>query len=99
MLYQLSYSRNYEVPNFHSGLTDAIFNVSCNLVEIAVFSGLNVLFSAFENSVANIYYFFFLQKATCTFVQFFGFYFLNGRSKPVIFLISLSLFSASSGVS
>jgi hypothetical protein len=37
---------------------DAIFNISRNLVEIAVFSGLNVLFSAFENSDANIYVFF-----------------------------------------
>jgi len=50
--------------------------MSRNLVEIAVFSGLNVLFSAFENSDANIYVFFLSPNALkklypifCTFIS------------------------------
>ena len=63
MLYQLSYSRNYWFRIFILNAFDAIFNISRNLVEIAVFSGLNVLFSAFENSDANIYVFFLSPNA------------------------------------
>jgi len=60
---------------------------------------LNVLFSASQNSDANIYLFFLSPKKDKRFAQKLRYYFLPGRSRPVIFLMSFNLFSASRGVS
>ena len=75
MLYQLSYSRIFCCSENKFLNKDAIFNNVRNLVETATFSGLNVLFSAFENSDANIYVFFLSPNALkklypifCTFI-------------------------------